>query len=125
MLRNLLAIAVGGALGAVLRYLVATGVQRAAGRPFPLGTLTVNVVGSLAMGLLFVLLVERAALGPEWRAALLVGLLGAFTTFSSFSIETLNLIGEGRPLAAGLNITLSVGVCIGATWLGVALGRQL
>jgi CrcB protein len=121
---NLLLIAAGGAVGAVLRYLVAGAVQGRVARAFPLGTLSVNVLGSVLMGLLFVILVERSALGPEWRAALLVGLLGAFTTFSTFSMETLTLIVEGRLLSAGLNIVLSVSLCIGAAWLGVAVGRQ-
>ncbi len=122
---TLLAIALGGAVGAVLRYLVATTVQRVAGPAFPLGTLTVNVVGSLLMGMLFVLLVERAVVGPEWRAAVLVGVLGAFTTFSTFSMETFNLMGEGRMLAAAVNMVASVAACLAAVWLGVALGRQL
>jgi fluoride exporter len=122
---TLVAIAMGGAVGAVLRYLVASGVQRGSGLDFPLGTLTVNVLGSLIMGLLFELLVERAALGPEWRAALLVGVLGAFTTFSTFSMETVNLIGEGRIVAATCNVALSVSTCLLAVWLGVSLGRQL
>jgi len=122
---TLLAIALGGALGAVLRYLVATTVQRVAGPAFPLGTLTVNVVGSLLMGMLFVMLVERAVVGPEWRAAVLVGVLGAFTTFSTFSMETFNLMAEGRMLAAAVNMVASVAACLAAVWLGVALGRQL
>lgn len=122
---TLFAIALGGAVGAVLRFLVATSVQRLVGPAFPLGTLTVNVLGSLIMGLLFVLLVERAVVGPEWRAALLVGVLGAFTTFSTFSMETFNLLGEGRVLAATVNMVASVAACLTAVWLGVGLGRQL
>ncbi len=77
------------------------------------------------MGLLYVLLINRFNMSVEWRAALLVGLLGGFTTFSSFSIETLNLFEMGEPLKALLNIILSVGVCITATWLGVIIGRQV
>ena len=89
---QLLAVAAGGALGALLRYGMSLGVHGLLGRGFPYGTLTVNVTGSLAMGVLYVLLLERSALGPEWRLALLVGLLGSFTTFSSFAIETLVLV---------------------------------
>ena len=119
------AIALGGALGSVLRYLMASGVQIAAGRQFPFGTLSVNVLGSFAIGLLYVWLVERSMASLELRAFLLVGVLGGFTTFSSFSLETFNLITEaayGRALA---NVAFSVVLCVAGTWLGVAFGRQL
>ena len=120
-----LSIAAGGALGAVLRYWVSSGVYHLTGRAFPYGTLVVNVVGSLAMGLLFVLLMERSAAAPEWRALLMVGLLGAFTTFSTFSMETLALMQEGAWVRAAANFALSVTACIAAAWLGVRIGRNL
>ncbi|OGT20941.1 MAG: camphor resistance protein CrcB [Gammaproteobacteria bacterium RBG_16_57_12] len=122
---QILVIAAGGALGSLLRFWASGGVHALAGRGFPYGTLFVNVTGSLLMGFLYVWLLERTALAPEWRAFLLVGLLGGFTTFSSFSIETLNLIESGAMVKAGVNIILSVTVCIGAAWFGVLLGRQL
>ncbi len=122
---QLLAIAFGGALGAVMRFVTSTGVHRLAGRDFPYGTLTVNVLGSLLMGFLYILLIERASLSPEWRAVLLVGFLGAFTTFSTFSIETLNLVENGELMKAGLNVLLSVSFCLLAAWLGILAGRQL
>ena len=122
---NIVYIAAGGALGAVMRYLVSTGIHSFLGRGFPYGTLTVNVLGSFMMGFLFIYLLERSSLGPEWRALILIGFLGAFTTFSTFSIETLNLIESGAMARAMANILVSVITCILATWLGVILGRQL
>ncbi len=122
---QLLAIAAGGALGALLRYGMSLGVHGLLGRGFPYGTLTVNVTGSLAMGVLYVLLLERSALGPEWRLALLVGLLGSFTTFSSFVIETLVLVEEGAPWRALANVLASVVTCLVACWAGLWIGRSL
>lgn len=124
-MQQLLAIAGGGALGAVLRFSMTSAVYRLLGREFPYGTLAVNVLGSLLMGFLFVMLVERGAMSAEWRAALLAGLLGAFTTFSTFSLETLALFEGGEPTKAVVNIVLSILLCLGATWLGLSLGRQL
>lgn len=120
-----LAVALGGALGSVLRYGLSLWVHSVSGREFPYGTLVVNVAGCLAMGLLFVLLVERPAAGAMARAALLVGVLGGFTTFSSFSMETFGLIEQGALLKAASNVLLSVVLCLGATWLGVVIARQL
>ncbi len=124
-MKQTLAIAIGGSLGALLRYGVANGVHAVLGRGFPYGTLIVNVSGCLAMGLLYVLLVERLALGPEWRAALLIGVLGAFTTFSSFSMETFALFEAGERVKALMNVLLSVSLCLAAVWLGVLVGRRL
>ena len=124
-MQQLLAIAGGGALGAVLRYGMSNSVYRLLGRDFPYGTMAVNVLGSLLMGLLFVLLVERMIVSVEWRSGLLVGLLGAFTTFSTFSFETLALFDAGAPLKALLNIIASIVLCLVATWLGMILGRQI
>lgn len=124
-MQQLLAIAGGGAVGAIFRYGMSNGVYRLLGRDFPYGTLVVNALGSLLMGLFFVILVERMAVSAEWRLAILVGLLGSFTTFSTFSIETLTLFDAGLPLKAVLNIVLSVVLCLTATWLGITIGRQL
>ena len=122
---QLAAIAGGGAIGALLRFWISNGVYSFMGRDFPYGTLAVNIIGSFAMGIGFILLVERAALAPEWRAFLLVGLLGALTTFSTFSIETLNLIESGALAKAAINMVGSVLVCVVAVWGGVLLARQL
>ena len=124
-MKTILLIACGGAVGAVLRYGASLGVYSLMGRGFPYGTLFVNVSGSLLMGVLSIVLLERFDVGPEWRAAILVGLLGSFTTFSTFSIETLNLFEQGDMMRAFANIAFSVIVCLAAVWLGVGLGRQL
>jgi CrcB protein len=115
----------GGALGAVLRYGASLSVYSLLGRGFPYGTLFVNVSGSLLMGLLSVIMLERFNIDPEWRAAVLVGVLGSFTTFSTFSIETLNLLEQGDVMRATANIVLSVLVCLVAVWFGVIIGRQI
>ena len=119
------AIAAGGALGAVMRYGMGSAVQSWSGRGFPFGTLSVNVLGSLLIGVLYVWLVERAALAVEWRLALIVGVLGSFTTFSSFSLETLQLIEKGAAGPAMLNVLLNVSLCLFACWLGLLMARQL
>lgn len=122
---QVIAIAGGGAVGALLRFWVSTGVYQWLGRGFPWGTLAVNVIGSFLMGFLFVLFLERMLISGELRAAVLVGLLGAFTTFSTFSIETLTLLEQADYLKALLNALASVVVCILACWAGLVLGRQL
>ncbi|MCG7929238.1 MAG: fluoride efflux transporter CrcB [Candidatus Thiodiazotropha weberae] len=122
---QLLVIASGGAAGALFRFWVSSGVYGVLGRGFPYGTLAVNVLGSLVMGFLYVLFIERMAVSTEWRAGLLIGFLGAFTTFSTFSMETLNLLEQAEVLKAGLNVLLSVVACLLACWLGLVLGRQL
>lgn len=124
-MNQLLFIAAGGAVGAVMRYLVANGVYQLLGRDFPWGTLLVNSLGSLLMGALYVLLIERLTDTADLRALLLIGLLGAFTTFSTFSIETLLLIENGQLLRALLNMLASVILCLFAAWLGVVVVRQV
>lgn len=120
---QVIAIAAGGAMGALFRYWVSAGVHSMAGRSFPYGTLTVNVVGSLLIGVLYVVLNERLDVSPHWRALLMVGVLGAFTTFSTFSIETLELLEKGDMLKAVTNVLLNVVLCVGAAWVGVTAAR--
>ena len=124
-MNQVLAIAGGGAVGALLRYWVSSGVYLLAGRDFPYGTLVVNVLGSLLMGFLYIWLLERTLGGVAMRAFVLIGLLGAFTTFSTFSMETLNLMEAGQIGKAILNTLMSVVLCIGAAAMGVMLARQL
>lgn len=126
MLYQLLLIAMGGAIGSVLRYLVSTGVYAVTGKLFPFGTLTVNVLGSLAMGFLSVVLLERFnGLAPHLRAILLVGFLGGFTTFSAFSLETFSLFENGNFGLGLINIILSISLCLVSIWVGAVLGRLL
>ena len=120
-----LAIAAGGAIGALLRFWVSTGVYALLGRGFPFGTMAVNVLGSLLMGYLYIVMIDRLALAAEWRAFALVGLLGAFTTFSTFSIETLVLMEQADYAKAFANVLMSVLACVAAAFLGVTLARQL
>ncbi len=122
---QVLAIAAGGATGALMRFWVSNGIYAVFGREFPYGTLFVNVLGSLLMGFLYIALLERASVDPIWRGFLLVGLLGAFTTFSTFSIETLNLIESGAIMKAMLNMLLSVVACVFSAYVGALLGRSL
>ncbi len=122
---QVIAIAGGGAIGALLRFWVSTGTYLLFGRGFPWGTLVVNVLGSLLMGFLYVVFLERSLASPEIRSAVLVGLLGAFTTFSTFSIETLNLLEQADYLKALLNVLVSMCLCIIACWVGLVIGRQM
>ncbi len=125
MLKQLLLIGMGGAFGAISRFLLSNGIYALWGRAFPYGTLFVNVFGSLFMGLLYALLIERVTFSEDLRALLLVGFLGALTTFSTFSIETLLLFEQGIWLKAILNILSSVVLCLAASWAGILLGRML
>ena len=120
----LLSVAAGGALGAVLRLLCTSAALRLLGPGFPFGTLLVNVAGSLAMGLAAVLLLERApALGPRLAPFVMTGLLGGFTTFSAYSLETLTLIERGRAGAALLYTGASLALSLLALWAGLTLAR--
>ena len=125
MAAQYLAIAIGGAAGAVCRFWVSSTVHVWLGRGFPWGTLAANVIGSLLIGLLSALLIERMDVSPLWRAGLLIGVLGSFTTFSTFSLETLNLVELGETVRAVLNALVSLLACVGAAWLGLVAGRQL
>jgi CrcB protein len=113
----------GGGLGAAARYAAQGFVHRWAGAEFPFGTMAVNITGSFMIGLLMTLLEERFLAVPELRLFLTVGVLGGYTTFSSFSFETMAMISGGNLLGGGMNILGSVAGCLAATWLGMALGK--
>lgn len=119
------AIALGGAIGALSRLGLMNLVASMLGNRLPWGTLLVNVCGSLLIGVLYVLVSERMLLSGEARALLMVGFLGAFTTFSTFSLDTVLLIQQGWLLQAIAYMLASVMICVLATWLGMALARLL
>lgn len=121
---QLVSIMIGGALGAISRYLLSNLVYDWLGRDFPYGTLTVNVIGSFLMGILTIFFIQKGHPDPAIKLGLLVGFLGALTTFSTFSLDTLNLIEEGALLRAFVNVLVSVVVCVGAVWLGMLTARQ-
>lgn len=122
---QMLAVAIGGAVGAMGRYWVVALATQWFGRGFPYGTLLVNVAGSLLIGVLYSLIVQHLKLEPHWQAILMTGFTGAFTTFSTFALESLNLFQSGRFTAAVLYILLSVICCLAAVAAGMWLGKQL
>jgi CrcB protein len=125
-MNQLIVIAMGGAFGAIMRFLVSTGLYQWLGRGFPYGTLLVNVVGSFLIGLLSeTLILQRITVALDYRSAILVGFIGAFTTFSTFSLETFYLLEQGQIGKASLNIAISVSSCLAAVWLGLLCGRGL
>lgn len=124
-MKYLLFIALGGASGAVSRYLLANWVHGLWEGKLPLGTLLVNMLGSLAIGIIYVLLVERQLIHPDWRGVLMVGFLGAFTTFSTFSLETISLIEAGHLAHAGAYMFGSAILCVLMAGVGIGFTRLL
>jgi CrcB protein len=119
-------IGLGGCLGAILRYLVAGGVHALAkSASFPLGTLTVNVAGCLLIGFGGGLMENRQFFSPEWRSFLFVGVLGSFTTFSTFGLETFNLAKQGQWLASLGNVGFSLTLGLVAVFTGYVLSRMI
>ncbi len=122
---QIMAIAIGGALGAVSRYLVIGLVTDWLGKSFPYGTLLVNVIGSFLIGVLYVVVVQKMHVSPELKSIMVVGFLGAFTTFSTFSLEAFNFINEGLVLNAITYILSSVILCIISVWAGVSAAKLI
>ena len=122
---KILYLGIFGGMGCVARYMVSGWVYSLAGKTLPYGTLAVNVIGSLLLGLIMEGSLRSTLLSPELRFGLTVGFMGGFTTFSTFSYETVRLLEEGSLVAAGANILLNVTVCIVAAIIGVYLARQM
>ena len=119
------AIAIGGTLGCWARYAQTNLVQAVFGRDFPLATLSINVIGSFLMGFLFILTLERLMIPPGVRVGVLTGVLGGYTTFSTFEMETLLLAENGELLKAALYVVLSVVIGFAAAFGGAFLARNL
>jgi len=120
---KLMTVAAGGALGASLRYVIAALTHEIFGHNFPYGTLMVNILGSLIIGYLLVLIPTHDSEIPFLRLLLITGVLGGFTTYSAFSVETLELVQDGHLTKAGLNIALTLAFCFVAVWGGFLVAR--
>ena len=116
-------VALGGALGALARYQLAAMIQARVPAGFPWGTFVVNITGCLVMGVVTTLLADRLVVHPNWRYLVPIGFIGAYTTFSTFEMETFRAITEGAWLVGGLNVLGSVLAGYAALWLGVILAR--
>ena len=121
---NYLAIAVGGAMGACLRFALSEWMLHLFGRAFPFGTLLVNILGSFVIGLLYGLLITEQISPNPWRIFIGIGVLGAFTTFSTFSMDTVLLLQQGDWLKAVANVVLNLVLCLTLAWLGLKLGSM-
>ncbi len=121
---NYLAIAIGGAIGACLRFAISEWMLHLFGRAFPFGTLLVNILGSFVIGLLYGLLITEQIAPNPWRIFVGIGVLGAFTTFSTFSMDTVLLLQQGDWLKAVVNVVLNVVLCLTLAWLGLKLGSM-
>ncbi len=123
-MKYLLFVAIGGAFGAVSRFLLSTWVHQLWEGKLPLGTLAVNMLGSFAIGVVYVM-IERQVVHPDWRGVLMVGFLGAFTTFSTFSLETIGLFEAGHTIQAALYMVFSAVLCVVMAGLSIQLTRAL
>src|SRR5919199_554782 len=120
-----LAVALGGALGAMLRFYLGGSVLARTAAPFPTATFVINVTGSFLLGLFLTLAAERININPHLRLAIAVGFVGAYTTFSTFEYETARLVEDRDLLRALLNVVLSFVVGFAAVWLGIIAARKL
>jgi CrcB protein len=120
-----LMVAMGGALGSVLRFWVGGYVSNKLGTRFPYGTFLINVTASFLIGFILTLLAERTHWDPNWRYLIPVGFIGGYSTFSTFEYESFRVFQDGELLIGGLNLVLSVVLGFLAVWLGVITGRTI
>jgi fluoride exporter len=125
MMSTYMWIAVGGALGSMARFFVSSAFARLVGEAFPWGTIIVNISGCLLIGILATVSGPdgRLEVAPDFRQFLLIGICGGYTTFSSFSLQTLNLIRNGEMMGAAGNAAVSFVACMVAVWIGATLGQ--
>ncbi|MDP4174550.1 MAG: fluoride efflux transporter CrcB [Bacteroidota bacterium] len=116
---------VGGGIGAVTRYLLSSYIQKAFSPGFPFGTLTVNILGCLIIGLLMTIFEDRFIVQPALRLLLTVGFLGGLTTYSTFSFETVALLQEGNYFSGFMNILGTTFTCLCSTWIGILIGKLI
>jgi CrcB protein len=124
-LQQLIIAGIGGLLGTVFRYWISMLSYRLLGQDFPYGTLIVNVFGSLLIGFLMSMFEARILASANLRIFLTIGILGGFTTFSTFSYETVALLREGSFLVGVINIVTTLFLCLGATWLGAITAKLI
>lgn len=122
---NIVLVFLGGGIGAAARYWLSGVVYQKVSIDFPYGTLTVNAIGCLLIGILMAAMEERFLVQPSLRVFLTIGILGGFTTFSTFSFETIALLRDGEILYALVNIFTSIFVCLFGTWVGMQIGKLL
>ena len=124
-MKQVLLVFIGGGLGSAARYGLSGVVHRTMGSQFPYGTMTVNVLGCFLIGFLLSLSTDRSVISPDLRLFLALGLLGGFTTFSSFSYETIQLFRDGQNFNALVNVFSTTLICLSGTWIGSVVGKQL
>jgi fluoride exporter len=119
------AVGVGGFVGSIVRFWLATYVGQRMGTRFPYGTFLVNITGSFLVGMVMTILTERTHLSPTWRYLIPIGFIGGYTTFSTFEFETLRAIQDGQFTIGLLNLVLSVVVGFAMVWTGAMVGKAI